>query len=258
MTTVLALERIAIGYRRRGLLPSKRSTHWALRDVSLTVRSGETVGVIGRNGAGKSTLLRVLAGIIDPDAGQIERAPGRTSLLALQVGFLGHLTGRENAMLSGMLLGLSRKQMLAKMGQVLDFAEIGDYLDEPVATYSSGMRARLGFSVAYHSAPDVLLIDEVLGVGDASFREKSSRAIRELIRSKKTVVVVSHQPSTIRELCDTAVWIEKGVSRLQGDPATVIEAYETQLKIEQSNEGHKQPSSSIEIVTSARAEARLY
>ncbi len=229
MTTVLEAKGVAVGYRKHGLSLTRRGTHWALRDVSMSVSSGETVGVIGRNGAGKSTLLRVLAGIIDPDRGQVLRAPGRASLLALQVGFLGHLSGRENAMLSGMLLGLSRAQIAAKLEDIFTFAELGDFVEEPVATYSSGMRARLGFSVAYFSAPDILLIDEVLGVGDVVFREKSSAAIRELIDSDKTVVVVSHQPATLRQLCDAAVWIEDGVTRMQGDPSEVLECYEAHL-----------------------------
>lgn len=240
MTKVLEARNVAVAYRRQGLRARKRNAKWALKDVSLTVNAGETAGVIGRNGAGKSTLLKVLAGIIDPDRGRMERAPGRASLLALQVGFLGHLTGRENAMLSGMLLGLSRAQVLEKLEEMIAFAELEESVDEPVATYSSGMRARLGFSVAYFSAPEILLIDEVLGVGDIAFREKSSQAIHSLIASDKTVVLVSHQPVTLRSLCDTVVWIEDGVSREQGDPETVLPAYEEYLLTSSRNQ--TQPS----------------
>jgi len=222
---LLSLKNIGVSYRRRVGL-HRQPPFWALEDVSLEIYRGETLGVIGRNGVGKSTLLRLLAGIIKPDRGTIHLdTPCHISLLSLQVGFLPQLTGRENAVLSGMLLGVPRKAIEARMDKIIDFAELGDFFDQPIYVYSTGMRARLGFSVAFQTDPDILLVDEVLGVGDAEFREKSERAMRQKIRSNRTVVLVSHNPQTIRNLCDRAVWIEKGCTRLEGDPDCVLAAY---------------------------------
>jgi lipopolysaccharide transport system ATP-binding protein len=222
---LLSLNHIGVSYRRRVGL-HRQPPFWALEDVSLEIYRGETLGVVGRNGVGKSTLLRLLAGIITPDRGSIlVDTPCQISLLSLQVGFLPQLTGRENAVLSGMLLGVPRKVIEARMDKIIDFAELGEFFDQPIHVYSTGMRARLGFSVAFQTDPDILLVDEVLGVGDAEFREKSERAMRQKIRSNKTVVLVSHNPQTIRTLCDRAVWIEKGCTRLEGDPDRVLAAY---------------------------------
>src|SRR5262249_15432514 len=147
----------------------RSNAFWALHDVSFDLRHGETLGVIGRNGAGKSTLLRLLAGILAPDTGSIMRKTDKVSLLALQAGFIPALTRRENAVLSGILLGMERADIESRMDEIVRFAELEQFIDEPVRTYSSGMRARLGFTVAFQADPDVLLIDEVLGIGDASF-----------------------------------------------------------------------------------------
>ena len=228
---LIQLRGVGVSYRRaqRRLWPPGRR-FWALRDVSFDVHAGEALGVVGRNGVGKSTLLRVLGGILGPDRGTI-RAPGvRATLLSLQVGFARHLSGRENAILSGMLLGLTRRQILERMDAIIEFSELGDFIDQPIATYSSGMTARLGFSTAFQIDPDVLLIDEVLGVGDAAFVEKSSEVLREKIRSNKTVVLVSHSAAKLRELCDRAVWIHDGVSRAEGKTDEVIRAYTEFLK----------------------------
>jgi lipopolysaccharide transport system ATP-binding protein len=222
---LLMLESVGVSYRRRVGF-NHQPAFWALENVSLEIYRGETLGVIGRNGMGKSTLLRLLAGIINPDRGTVQfDSPCHISLLSLQVGFIPQLTGRENAVLSGMLLGMRRKEIEARMDKIIDFAELGDFFDQPISTYSTGMRARLGFSVAFQADPDVLLIDEVFGVGDAEFREKSTRAMRQKIRSNRTVVLVSHSPQMIRNLCDRVVWIEKGRTWLEGDPDTVLTAY---------------------------------
>lgn len=209
--------------RRSGFMRSSR--FWALHDVSFDLQHGETIGVIGQNGAGKSTLLRVLAGILAPDRGSVKMLGGRASLLSLQVGFVPYLSGRENAMLSGILLGMTRRQVLASMDQIIAFAELGDFIDEPVRSYSSGMRARLGFAVAFQADPDVLLIDEVLGVGDAAFRAKSAAVMHEKIRSDKTVVLVTHSEEIALDFCDRIVWIDHGVTRAVGPAAEVIEQY---------------------------------
>ncbi len=225
-TVLLRLENVGLYYsRRQGFL--KRSLFWALKDVSFDLCAGETLGVIGKNGVGKSTLLRVLAGIIAPDTGKVViHRPGlRISLISLGAGFVPFLSGRENAILNGMMLGATRKEILSRMDDILDFSELGDFFDEPVNTYSTGMRARLGFSVALHLDPDVILLDEVLGVGDESFRKKSTEAMKQRIKSDKTVVMVSHHVPILRELCDRIVWIEAGKTRAQGAATEVLDAY---------------------------------
>ncbi len=191
----------------------------------MNLRHGETLGVIGRNGVGKSTLLRVIAGIMSPDKGKIVQAGYRASLLSLQVGFVAQLSGRENAILSGMLLGAAKKQIELSMDSIIEFSELDDFIDEPVSSYSAGMKARLGFSVALQADPDILLIDEVLGVGDAEFREKSAREIRRRIQSDRSVILVSHNTVTVQNLCDRVVWIEQGRTSAIGDPGEVLEAY---------------------------------
>lgn len=224
---LITLRNVGVRYRRRmgGILKPTISEFWALKDVSLGLYQGEVLGVIGRNGAGKSTLLKLLAGIIKPDRGVMIDHGFRASLLSLQVGFAPHLTGRENAMLSGMLLGLSKAAIVDRLDAIIAFSELGEFIDQPLDIYSSGMRARLGFSIAYYTDPDILLIDEVLGVGDAEFQNKSSAAMHEKIRSNKTVILVSHSPKTIADLCDRAVWIDQGRTVAEGNPAQVLEAY---------------------------------
>lgn len=223
-TEVLTLRNVGVFYQRRRILGSGAKM-WALRDVSMTVYQGETLGVIGRNGAGKSTLLRLLAGILLPDRGTLTNHGYQVSLLSLQVGFVQHLSGRENVMLSGLLLGMPRSEIASKMESIISFAELDAFIDEPIATYSAGMRARLGFSIAFHVDPAVLLVDEVLGVGDAEFAEKSKKVMKEKIRSDKTVILVSHSTETIRSLCDRAVWIHKGKSLKEGPTDEVLDAY---------------------------------
>lgn len=219
----------AFYWRQAGYLRKER--FWALRDVSFDLYHGESLGVIGRNGAGKSTLLQLLAGILRPDQGSLINHHGvRATLLSLQVGFVPYLSGRQNAILSGMLLGLLRSEVEKKMDEIQNFSELGEFFDQPINTYSSGMKARLGFSVAFQLDPDILLLDEVLGVGDAEFKAKSSQIMREKIRSEKTIVLVSHSPGTIRQLCDRVVWIDNGVTQAEGDTVTVLERYEQFLK----------------------------
>jgi lipopolysaccharide transport system ATP-binding protein len=227
--SIIELKNVGVRYRRKaGFM--RTSAFWALHDVSFDLKHGETLGVIGRNGAGKSTLLRLLAGILAPDTGSILRRTERVSLLALQAGFIPSLTGRQNAVLSGLLLGLTRRQVEERMDEMVRFAELEQFIDEPVRTYSSGMRVRLGFTVAFQADPDVLLIDEVLGVGDAGFKARSSAAMRRKIASDKTVVIVTHQADTVLELCDRVVWVEKGVTVEMGEPATVVEHYQKSLQ----------------------------
>lgn len=224
---LLRVHDVAVRYFIRGRIFSRgRSDRWALRGVSFDVHRGETLGVLGRNGAGKSTLLRLLAGILGPDRGHIERSANlRASLLSLQVGFLPQLTGRENAILSGMLLGLRRAQVARCFDAIVAFAELEKVIDDPIFTWSDGMRARLGFSVAYHADPDLLLLDEALGTGDALFHAKSAAAMRERIRSDRTCVLVTHDEAALRDLCQRCVWIEQGRVAASGTPDQVLAAY---------------------------------
>ena len=184
---ILSLKNTGLFYKRKtGLL--RHDKYWALRDVSFDLYHGETLGIIGKNGVGKSTVLRMIAGVIDPDRGEVIRhEPLRASLLALQVGFIAHLTGRQNAILGGLVLGLCRAEVEALLPQIIEFSELGDFIDQPVRSYSMGMRARLGFSVALYADPDILLVDEVLGVGDEDFQKKSADAIREISRRASKV-----------------------------------------------------------------------
>lgn len=236
---LLRVRDVALRYIVRGRIFTRgRGDRWALRGVSFDVHAGETLGLVGRNGAGKSTLLRLLAGILGPDRGSIERIPGvRASLLSLQVGFLPQLTGRENAMLSGMLLGLRRAEVAARLDSIIDFAELEGVIDDPISTWSDGMRARLGFAVAYQSDPDLLLLDEALGTGDEAFHRKSAAAMRQRIRSDRTCVLVSHEAAAITELCDRCLWIERGKILATGSPGDVLAAYGAALHTAEEHDG---------------------
>lgn len=206
--------------------------HWALRGLSFSVMHGETLGIIGKNGAGKSTLMKLMAGIINPDEGTVLCEAKSVQLLALQVGFLPHLTGRENAIMSGILLGMRKNDVIDAMNDIIDFSELGEQIDDPVRTYSAGMRARLGFAVAKQTDPEVLLIDEALSVGDASFRKKSKDVMASRIASDKTVVIVSHNESMLHEYCDRVIWLDAGSVKEIGETEMVIKSYEGKLNNE--------------------------
>lgn len=220
---LVELENVGIAFDAQRRVGGAR--FWALDDVSVSLRRGERLGVIGRNGAGKSTLLRVIAGILQPDRGSVRRAPVSCQLLSLALGFTPHLSGRDNAILSGLMLGLRRAEIMARLQAIRDFCELGDFFEQPIAAYSSGMVMRLAFSVAIQVEPDVLLIDEVLAVGDTEFREKSGNALRERMGEGHTVVLVSHDEEQIASLCDRVLWIEHGKSVLEGARDMVFEAY---------------------------------
>ena len=225
----LSVEHIGVAYHRKSGF-FKQEEFWALKDISFDVYHGETLGIIGRNGVGKSTLLRLLAGIIAPDKGKLINYGVTASLLSLQAGFLGHLTGRENVILSGMLLGLTKREVLSRMDDIEAYADIGKHFDQAVHGYSSGMRARVGFAVAIHVGADVILLDEVLGVGDIDFRSKSSETIKEIMRSDKIVVLVSHNPGLMKQLCDRVIWIEGGFVKKEGSVKGVVESYENSFR----------------------------
>ncbi|GGW82415.1 ABC transporter ATP-binding protein [Alteromonas halophila] len=224
----LEAKNISLTFRaRRGFF--RYSYHTALDNVSFDIRKGETVGIVGRNGCGKSTLLKVLADILKPDAGELVSHVNYVSLQSLATGFEKNLSGRDNAILSAMLLGHTLEQATAALPDICDFAELGDSFDEPVKTYSSGMRARLGFSTAMLMHADVLLVDETLGVGDSRFKKKAEAAILDKINSDQTVVFVSHQSSQVERLCNRAVWLEKGQVMEVGDTKTVLNNYQAFL-----------------------------
>lgn len=226
---VLRLDGVGVAFDVRRRLRGEK--HWALQDVSLELRRGQRLGVVGRNGSGKSTLLRVLAGILQPDRGRIERAEASCQLLSLSLGFVPHLSGRDNAILCGLRLGLGRREIDARLAAIHDYAELGDFFDQPVASYSNGMVLRLGFSVALQVQPDVLLVDELLAVGDAEFQRKSAQAIHERIHAGTTVVLVSHDEERIADLCDSVLWMEHGRSRRIGDCAAVLAAYRAAVAV---------------------------
>jgi lipopolysaccharide transport system ATP-binding protein len=221
---LVSVQDVTVSYPiKKGYL--KWGKHTPLKNISFDLHRGETLGIIGRNGAGKSTLLRMIAGIIEPDAGKIVNHGARVSLLALGVGFMPFLTGRENAMLSGMLLGMRRREILKRMDAIIEFSGLGEFIDQPLRTYSSGMTARLGFSVSIQSTPDALLIDEVLGVGDEDFRKKSAEEMKRLIRSDTAIILVSHNIPVINELCNRAILIDQGTIKSAGLTADVLEQY---------------------------------
>ena len=207
------------GAHRRGDL------FWALRDVDFEVGQGEAVGVIGPNGAGKSTLLKLMAGILVPDHGEVSVKGRLAALIEVGAGFHGDLTGRENIFLNGAILGMDRSEIRRKLDDIVAFAGLEKFLDMPVKRYSSGMGARLGFSIAAHVAPDVLLVDEVLSVGDAMFRLRCMERMHELVRQGTTLILVSHNLDQVQAICDRAVVLEKGSSVFSGDPRDAVSRY---------------------------------
>lgn len=210
---------------------------WALRDASFSVKRGETVGIIGRNGSGKSTLLQMICGTVAPSIGTVVTHGRVAALLELGAGFNVEFTGRENVMLNAAILGFPAQDMQARMAQVLEFSELGDFLDQPVKTYSSGMYARLAFSIAIHVDPDILIVDEALSVGDARFVAKCMRRIKEIKERGTTILFVSHDVGSIRTLCERVVWLDKGRLVEQGDVFPVTGRYmEFMFRDEQSEE----------------------
>lgn len=213
--------------------------HQVLKNINMNVRKGETVALIGTNGSGKSTLLKLMTKIIFPNKGTIETNGKLTSLLELGAGFHPDFTGRENIYFNASIFGLTRKEIDARIQDIIDFSELGEFIDHPVRTYSSGMYMRLAFSVAINVDAEILLIDEILAVGDQHFQEKCYRKLKELKDSDKTIVIVTHSLDVVKELCDRAVWIYKGELRLDGDPIYVIDEYLKQVAIDHKEEKKK-------------------
>jgi lipopolysaccharide transport system ATP-binding protein len=213
------------GHRHGGYGELREDEFWAVKDVSFELKRGECLGLIGRNGAGKTTLLRMLNGLIKPDSGSIEMRGRIGGLIALGAGFNPILTGRENIYINASVMGLSKKETDEKIEEIINFSEIGQFIDMPVQSYSSGMQVRLGFSVATALEPDILLLDEVLAVGDAKFRSKCIKRIGSIL-SSSAVIFVSHDAWSIRRICDTIIWLKQGSAIFQGDTASGMELYQ--------------------------------
>lgn len=210
---------------RRGARRGKSNDFWALRGVNLTIPEGEVVGIVGHNGAGKSTLLRVIAGIYAADRGTVVTRGAIATLLSLGAGFDMRRPGRENIHKNGIMLGLSPEQINKRTDAIIEMSGLGDFIDAPVMTYSSGMRARLGFSIAVNVEPDILLIDEVVGAGDEKFRNRVGTIFDQLSHGHKTVVFVTHQVALLSQYCTSGVWMEHGKVRMEGAPGEVSQAY---------------------------------
>ena len=241
MTTVITAQNLEKSYRlwgkrsqfatlksallKRDIKFEPESSVPALRNVSFTIERGEAFGIIGRNGSGKSTLLKIISGILKPTSGRIVVQGRIAALIELGAGFHPEITGRENIYINGIMLGLSRGEIDARFDQIVQFAGIGEFLDQPVKTYSSGMYVRLGFAVAVHVDPDILLIDEVLSVGDEEFSAKCVAKIQEMKYRGVTLIFVTHQLDQVRNLCDRAMWIDHGEAVVIGDPVRVVDQY---------------------------------
>lgn len=206
---------------------SKAEPFHALKDVSFSISKGEIWGIIGKNGSGKSTLLNAIAGIFAPDSGTIDLHGNSVSLLSIGVGFQKNLTGRENIILGGLLLGFTQKYIEEKMQEIIDFSELGHFIDKPVRTYSSGMYSKLAFSITATLESDIVLVDEVLSVGDEHFKKKSLKKMKQLIMDdQRTVLMVSHSLSTLKKLCDKILWLHEGEIKMLGEVNKVLKKYE--------------------------------
>jgi ABC-type polysaccharide/polyol phosphate transport system ATPase subunit len=203
---------------------------WVFHDITFHIAPGEVMGIVGRNGAGKSTLLKLVARVMKPVKGQVGVNGKVTPLLELGAGFDLELTGQENIYLFGSILGISRKEMNKKLGKIIEFSELGDFIDSPLRTFSSGMVTRLGFAVATAIDPDILLLDEILAVGDAGFQKKSLEVIHNFHDSGVTILFVSHNLTQIRTLCDKVVWLDGGKVRAWGDAPAVLDQYEASMR----------------------------
>lgn len=197
----------------------------ALRDVTLSVPRGEMLGIIGRNGSGKSTLLKIVAGVYRPTRGQVEVNGAIAPLIELGAGFHHELTGRENILLNGLLLGYSKREMLSRQDSIIEFADIGDFIDAPVKQYSSGMYTRLAFAVATEVDPDILVVDEILAVGDLPFQTKCFERLKRFRAAGKTILLVTHSMDQVLKFCDRAIFLEKGQVLFDGEPPRAIELY---------------------------------
>lgn len=209
-----------------------KETHWALDNVSFEINEGEIVGIIGKNGAGKSTLCKVLTKIITPDKGSLKLKGETTALLGYGTGFNAQLTGRDNIYLNGMLLGIPKKRVECEYQKIVSFSELERFINKPVKEYSSGMRSRLGFSIAATLQPDIFIIDEALSTGDMAFQQKASEKMQEMIGQAKAVIIVSHSMSFVEKVCTRVIWIDQGKIRFDGEPKEAVTQYKKLTNIE--------------------------
>ncbi len=221
----ITLKSALLGHWRR----EKPPVIWALKGVDLTCHEGETWGIIGPNGAGKSTLCLVLSQILTPDSGSVQIRGKVSTLLTLGAGFDKDLSGRDNIYLNAAFLGIPRKQIEQQIDEIIEFSELAEFIDQPMRFYSSGMKSRLGFSIATTLQPEILVLDEVLSVGDQTFRAKSKARIEEMMRESRLIVIVSHSMSFLRETCTHCLWLEKGLVRMSGKAAEVLDAFEEEM-----------------------------
>ncbi len=220
---------LAKSLRKGGI--KKSNVVRAVNDVSFSVNKGEILGIVGCNGSGKTTLLRSIAGIFQPDEGRIDTHGNRVSLMAIGIGFNGNNTGRENILKSGMLLGCKLDYVKEHMDEIIEFSELGDFIDRPVRTYSSGMYSKLSFSVTAILDTDIMLVDEVLSVGDERFRKKSFKKMEELMMSDRTVLIVSHATNTLQKFCDKVLWINDGQFKMIGETSDVLAEYDKSMQL---------------------------
>lgn len=240
-SVALTAEHVSIDYKdishmslakslHRGEIKPARAVR-AVNDISFEVNKGEIMGIVGRNGSGKTTLLRSVAGIFQPDEGRIDTHGNRVSLMAIGIGFNPNNTGRENILKSGMLLGCEMDYVKEHMDEIIEFSELGDFIDRPVRTYSSGMYSKLSFAVTAVLDTDIMLVDEVLSVGDERFRKKSFKKMEELLLSERTVLIVSHATNTLKKFCDKILWINDGKFMRLGETEEVLAEYDEFMKL---------------------------
>jgi ABC-2 type transport system ATP-binding protein len=236
MSTIVSVENVSREFRKyyqktfKEFLTDRHAKNfnkvfWALKDVSFEVKDGSTLGLLGRNGSGKSTLLKIISGVLTPSNGQVTRPVATAALLELGAGFQPDMTGRENIYLNSSILGRSKKDTENVIDDIIDFSGISDFIDTPVKFFSSGMYARLGFSIAIHTDPELLLVDEVLAVGDEPFQKKCLDRIQSMQKEGRTIILVTHDTNTVAQFCDTAVALDHGIVLAKGDTASVINAY---------------------------------
>jgi len=226
----LIAQNVGVRYSlRKGMFAHRDK--WALRNVSFRIEQGDSFAVVGRNGSGKSTLLRLLSGVFAPDEGRVVNTLGAASLLTINLGFVQHLSGRENAIMAGLLQGRRKQEILQRINDIKDLSGLGDAFEDPIASYSSGMTGRLGFAASFYYDPAVLLIDEAFSAGDDEFKQKASALMTEKLRSDDmTFVFVSHNIAQVRQLCKRGIWLEEGQVAAEGDVATITEAYQESQK----------------------------
>lgn len=235
--SLINLKDIWVSYPEETQQPLKKLFHrhrprfWALKGISFEVKKGEVLGIIGRNGSGKSTLLKLLSGLISPDKGDFNiEGDEHPVLLSLGAGFQPELSGIENIYLNGLLLGHNKQTIDEKLDEIIEFSELDDFVYKPVRTYSSGMKSRLAFSTAISLDPEILLVDEVLGVGDAAFQKKCREAITQKIKEDRTVILVTHSSTLVKSICDRVVWIHLGEQKAVGDTKEIVDEYDRFMK----------------------------